>query len=115
LGRSNRRKKSKKSRVESDEGIIRVRLPEEGEVLGQVIQLLGAGLLLVRCTDNFVRQVMIPGRFRKRMWIRNSDVIALLPMYGLNEDEKGTLAYRYSNNEKKILFERELIPEEYIM
>lgn len=94
-----------------------MRLPrkQDGEVLGQVIQTLGGGLLLVRCLDGFTRQINIPGRYRKRMWVRLGDVIIIIPQYGLDEEGKGTLEHRYRKNGAQILFERGLIPEEYIL
>jgi len=115
MAKKNRRGKGKKNRTQSADGaVIRVRLPKEGEVLGQVIQLLGGGLLLTKCTDDKVRQVRIPGKFRKRMWTRTGDVIICLPEYGLHPETKGQLVHRYRKNETKILFQRGLIPEEYL-
>ncbi|MHA2168868.1 MAG: translation initiation factor eIF-1A [Candidatus Kariarchaeaceae archaeon] len=83
--------------------------------MGQVIQNLGGRLLLVRCVDGHTRQVSIPGRYRRRMWTRVGDVIITIPQYGLNPDNKGTLEHRYTKNESQMLYERELIPEEYIL
>lgn len=96
------------------EGPIRVRLPKEGEVLGQVIQTLGNRMLLVRCMDGVTRKVRISGKHRRRMWVRVGDVIALAPHYGMQED-KGTMVYRYQKRGAQILFERDLIPEEYLL
>lgn len=109
------RKKKKKDKNRTNTGeVIRVKLPNTGEILGQVIQLLGGGLLLTRCVDDKVRQVRIPGKFRKRMWTRTGDVIILMPEYGLHPDEKGTLVHRYRKNETNILYKQGLIPEEYL-
>ena len=92
-------------------------MPEEdkGEVLGQVIQTLGGGLLLVRCMDGFTRKINIPGKYRKRMWTRVGDVIIIIPQFGLHPEEKGDLEHRYRRNGALILYERGLIPEEYIL
>ena len=76
---------------------------------------MGGRFLLTRCTDDKTRQVMIPGKYRRRMWVRVGDVILLIPLYDLNPDEKGMLEFRYSANEAQQLFQRGLIPEEYIM
>ena len=97
----------------SGDEVIRVRLPKEGETLGQVIQLLGNRLLLVRCTDGVTRQVMISGKHKRRMWVNVGDVIALSVHWGMNE-EKGTMVHRYKSKGSKILHERGLIPEEYL-
>ncbi|MFV2016095.1 MAG: translation initiation factor 1A, partial [Candidatus Heimdallarchaeota archaeon] len=55
-------------------------------MLGQVIQNLGGRLLLVRCKDGKTRKVMIPGKYRRRMWVRLGDVIILIPQFGMDED-----------------------------
>ncbi|RLI70480.1 translation initiation factor IF-1A, partial [Candidatus Heimdallarchaeota archaeon] len=60
---------------------IRVRLPKEGEVLGIVTQILGADRIKVRCTDGKTRTVRIPGKHRKRLWIRQNDVVSVMPWY----------------------------------
>jgi hypothetical protein len=44
-----------------------------------------------------------------------SDVIILIPQYGLDPDNKGTLEHRYRKNGTQMLYERGLIPEEYIV
>ena len=49
------------------------------------------------------------------MWVRLGDVILLIPQFGMNEDGKGMLEFRYSKNEAKLLYERQLIPEEYLL
>lgn len=92
-----------------------MRLPEEGEVLGQVIQTLGNRMLLVRCTDGLTRKVRISGKHRRRMWVKTGDVIALMPHYGMSPDEKGTMTYRYRSKGARELYKRDLIPEEYIL
>ncbi len=115
MAKKNRRGKANKNRTQSADGeVIRVRLPQEGEVLGQVIQLLGGGLLLTKCVDGKVRQVRIPGKYRKRMWTRTGDVIICMPEYGLHPESKGELVHRFRKNETKILFQRGLIPEEFL-
>ncbi len=117
IARKNKTKNKKSKSKDQFGGVVRVRLPkeEDGEVLGQVVQTLGGGLLLVRCMDGKTRKINIPGKHRKRMWTRVGDVVIVIPQYGLNEDERGTLEHRYRKNEANDLFKRGLIPEEYIM
>ncbi len=111
-----KKKKTNKPRSVSEDGeVLRVRLPEEGEVLGQVVQILGGGILLVRCLDNNTRKVRIPGKFRKRMWTRVGDIVAVMPEYGMREDEWGTLTYRYRNNEAIWLEKNGYIPSEFLL
>lgn len=99
----------------NEEGTVRVRLPEEGEVLGQVIQMLGNRILSVRCVDGYTRKVRISGKHRRRMWVNLGDVIALMPDYGMDEEAWGTMTFRYKSKGAKKLYERNLIPEEYLL
>tara|TARA_B100000287_G_scaffold135827_1_gene127808 strand:+ start:1922 stop:2278 length:357 start_codon:yes stop_codon:yes gene_type:complete len=101
--------------MSEEEGTIRVRLPEEGEVLGQVIQMLGNRILSVRCTDGYTRKVRISGKHRRRMWVNLGDVITLLPDYGMDEEQWGTMTHRYKAKGSKLLYQRKLIPEEYLL
>ncbi len=111
-----RKKKSVHVRTPSgEEGVLRVRLPEEGEVLGQVVQILGGGILLVRCLDGQTRKVRIPGKYRKRMWTRVGDIVSVMPEYGMREEEWGTLAHRYKNNEATWLEKNGYIPKEFLL
>lgn len=84
---------------EENTEFIRVRLPKQGEVLGIVTQILGADRIMVRCTDGKSRIVRIPGKYRKRLWCRQNDVVAILPWYGLQEDTRADLVYRYNRNQ----------------
>jgi len=85
---------------------IRVRLPKEGEVLGIVTQILGADRIKVRCTDGKSRIVRIPGKHRKRLWCRQNDVVSVMPWYGLQEDTRADLVYRYNRNQANWLEEK---------
>ena len=85
---------------------IRVRLPKTGEVLGIIIQILGADRLKVRCTDGLTRVVRIPGKHRKRLWCRQNDVVSVMPWYGLQEDTRADLVYRYNRNAANWLEEK---------
>ena len=82
---------------------IRVRLPKEGEVLGVVTQILGADRLKVRCTDGHTRVVRIPGKYRKRLWTRQNDIVSVMPWYDLQEDTRADLVYRYRRNQAEWL------------
>ena len=80
---------------------IRVRLPKQGEVLGIVTQILGADRLQVRCTDGHTRVVVIPGKFRKRLWTRQNDIVSVMPWYDFETqvNTRAYLCYRYNRNQ----------------
>ncbi len=78
------------------EEFTRVRLPQKSanEILGTVESLLGANKLRVRCMDGVVRLTRIPGKIKKRIWIREGDVIIIVPWSFQNE--KADIIWKYS-------------------
>ncbi|MBE0521782.1 MAG: translation initiation factor eIF-1A [Candidatus Methanoperedenaceae archaeon] len=78
-----------------EEEVTRVRLPRkhEGEVLATVESLLGANKLRVRCMDGVVRLARIPGKIKKRVWIREGDVIIVVPWDF--QDDKADVIWKY--------------------
>jgi len=108
-------KRTDSSWVTADSDTIRAQLPKEGEFFGIVIQMLGASILLVKCLDGFTRQIRIPGKYRKRMWCRVGDVVIIMPLYGMNPDEKGELVHRFRKNEVRWLINNKHIPEEFVL
>ncbi len=85
---------------------------EEGTMLCVVRRNLGGGFLEVFCTDGEIYKAWIPGRMRRRMWMREGDIILFLP-WG-TRDMKGEVVYRYARDEVKKLMEAGLITEEFI-
>ena len=78
-----------------EEEIIRVRTPERGELLGIVLSLLGGGRMEVKCDDGHTRICRIPGRMRRRMWVRVNDVILVKP-WDVQSDERADIIWKYS-------------------
>lgn len=78
------------------EEFTRVRLPQKkaGEVLGTVESLLGANKLRVRCMDGVVRLTRIPGKMKKSTWIREGDVVIVVPWSF--QTEKADIIWKYS-------------------
>ena len=74
----------------------RVRIPRksDNEVLGIVESILGANKLRVRCMDGVVRLTRIPGKFKNRLWIRDGDVIIVIPWSFQNE--KADFSWKYT-------------------
>ena len=83
--------------VENDEKeeITRTRIPKKNEVLGFVEMMLGAGKLRVICEDGKTRICRIPGRLRKRVWIRVNDVVLVQP-WKVQSDERGDVIHKYT-------------------
>src|SRR3989339_2240859 len=74
--------------------VIRVRLPQRQEVLGIVQQRLGGSRMRVLCLDGKERICRIPGRLRRELWVRESDVVIVEP-WELGGDGKGDIVFKY--------------------
>ncbi|HHE36288.1 MAG TPA: translation initiation factor eIF-1A [Candidatus Woesearchaeota archaeon] len=78
----------------TDEDVVRVRLPRGEEVLGILDRRLGGSRCEVRCLDGKTRICRIPGRLRRRLWVREGDILLVEPWeYG--GDAKGDIIYKY--------------------
>lgn len=85
-------------RKQEDYGPIRVRTPREGEVLGMVEEMLGAGRFRVRCKDGKTRMCRVSGKFKRRQWIRPGDFVLVKP-WEVQEDERGDVIWKYRRAE----------------
>ncbi len=78
-----------------EEEIVRVRVPRGQEMLGTVIEMLGASRFRVDCNDGKERVCRIPGRFKRRVWVKPGNVVLLKP-WDVQADERGDIIWRYS-------------------
>jgi len=74
--------------------IMRVRLPRGNESIGLVENRLGQGRLRVSCFDGKARVCRIPGRLKRRLWVREGDIVLVQP-WEFGGDEKGDVIYKY--------------------
>lgn len=75
----------------------RTRNPRKGQFLGVVLQRLGGNRMSVKCTDQKIRNCRVPGRFKRRFWIREGDAVIIEPWP--DDNDKGDIVYQYSKNE----------------
>lgn len=80
------------------EEVFRVRMPHGKEIFGVVEAMLGTNKLQVRCQDNRLRICRIPGRMRKRIWMKENDVVIVEP-WSIQGDKRGDVIWRYSPTE----------------
>jgi len=85
----------RKDFFEGNAGLSWLYMPKrnELEMFGLVTQLLGAEQLKVFCEDGIERTVRIPGRMKKKIWIRQNDVI-VVKLWEI-EKTKGDAVWRY--------------------
>ncbi len=89
---------SKESESEPEQiAPTRVKLPRQGEVIGIVIQRLGGNRMSIKSTDNKTRNCRVPGRFKRRFWLREGHYVIILPWK--DDDEKADIIYQYRPNE----------------
>ena len=96
----------------SGEGYVRVRLPNhrKGEIFAIADQLLGGSRIKCVCADGKARMARIPGKLRKRMWIREGDLLVIAPWEF--QDEKADVKWRYTKTQAVSLSKKGLIPKE---
>ena len=96
--------------VEGGEEVGRLPLPrrDRGEVFGVASQLLGAARIRVMCEDNVSRMGRITGKMKKKMWIREGDLLVVRP-WGFQEG-KADILFRYSRTQSQYLARRNLLP-----
>jgi translation initiation factor 1A len=96
--------------VEGGEEVGRLPLPRRnrGEIFGVANQLLGAARIRVMCEDSVSRMGRITGKMKKKMWIREGDLLILRP-WGFQEG-KADILFRYSRTQSQYLARRNLLP-----
>ncbi len=112
-GAKGKKRKGKKGSAAAAEtpDYVRVRLPNKknGEIFGIADQLLGASRIRVMCADGKSRMGRIPGKMKKRMWIREGDLIILKPWSF--QDEKADVVWRYTKTQASYLSRKRMIPD----
>jgi translation initiation factor 1A len=68
-------------------------LPHQGELLGRVVKLVGGDNIIVKCTDRKVRTCRIRGKIKRRMWIRDNDLVLVAPWDF--QSDKADIIWRY--------------------
>ncbi len=74
--------------------VVRVRTPRDKEVLGVIESRLGFGKMNVICTDKKIRICRVPGKYRRRIWVREGEIVLVLP-WQFEGERKGDIIYKY--------------------
>ena len=69
-----------KRQVKNESALKEIRLPEEGEMFGRVIKMMGGENVMVKCGDNVARRGRIRGKLKRRVWIRDNDIVIIAPL-----------------------------------
>jgi len=85
----------RKGNAQQEDEVSRIRIPRQPEVLGVVEMMVGGDKMKVKCDDGNLRICRIPGRLRKRVWIRAGDLVLVEP-WSAQSDERGDIIFRYT-------------------
>tara|TARA_B100000614_G_C14529655_1_gene486005 strand:+ start:1337 stop:1744 length:408 start_codon:yes stop_codon:yes gene_type:complete len=102
--------KNKKSNTEPTEN-IRVTLPykPKGEMFAVAETFQGGSRLQLICEDGKRRMGRIPGKLRRRMWVRENDLLIVVPWSF--QDSKADVKFRYTPTQTSNLKRNGKIPE----
>ena len=76
-----------------NEAALKEFVADEGEMFGRVIKLVGGDNVIVKCNDGKVQLVRIRGKIKRRMWIRENDLVLLAPWDF--QSDKADIIWRY--------------------
>jgi len=85
-----------KKKVISEEELSEMVYPTENDVLGVAVKLLGFDRVLVKCQDGHERLCRIRGKMKRRVWIREGDVVLVSP-WDFQSDKRGDIIWRYTH------------------
>ncbi|MCH7568343.1 MAG: translation initiation factor eIF-1A [Nanoarchaeota archaeon] len=91
------KEESKSAELDKKETIeisTRVRMPKGKEIIGIIVLRLGGNRMDVKTTDGKTRNCRVPGRYRRRLWLRPKDIILIVPWE--YDDKKGDVIYKYN-------------------
>ena len=89
-----KKKELQKKQEELETEVSRVKLPRNNQSFGIVDQRLGASRMRVRCLDEKTRVCRIPGRLKRKLWVREGDLVLVEP-WEMGGDEKGDIIFKY--------------------
>jgi len=101
-----------KRKVLNESALKQIRLPEEGELLGRVLKLLGSDQVMVKCTDDITRRGRIRGKLKRRVWIRDNDIVIIAP-WEFGQAERGDILWRYTLPQTDWLKQNAHIPKDF--
>ena len=88
------KKKEEHARAEQEQlEISRIKLPRDPEVFAILEQRLGGSRMYVRCIDGKKRICRIPGRLKRKLWVRENDIVIVEPWE--YDKDKGDIVFKY--------------------
>lgn len=101
-----------KRKVLNESQLREIKLPQEGELLGRVVKLLGSDHIMVKCTDGKTRMGRIRGKLKRKIWIRDNDIVILAP-WDFKQDERGDIIWRFTLSQMDWLKSNGHLPKDF--
>ncbi len=100
---------------DASDGKIRVKMPNKkvNEMFALAQQLLGGRRVTVLCEDGETRMARIPGKMRRRQWVREGDLIIIWPWDF--QDSKADVKHRYTKTQAMYLSRKGVLPDDVDM
>lgn len=84
-----------KRQVKNESALKEIRLPEEGELFGRVLKMMGGENVMIKCDDNVTRRGRIRGKLKRRVWIRDNDIVIIAP-WDFKDQDRGDIVWRFT-------------------
>lgn len=93
-------------------GKIRVKMPNRkiNEMFALAEQILGGRRVSILCEDGETRLARIPGKMRRRQWVREGDLIIVWPWDF--QDSKADVKHRYTKTQAMYLSRKGVLPDD---
>ncbi|RLG14043.1 MAG: translation initiation factor IF-1A [Candidatus Nanohalarchaeota archaeon] len=82
--------------------ISRVRFPKKEELFGMIETRLGFGRMNIICADGKTRIGVVPGKYKRRLWLREGDIVIILP-WEYEGDKKCNVLFKYRKSHVEFL------------
>ncbi len=95
---------------QQEEELRRTPSPRGNQILGICEQRVGGSRMRVRCMDGKTRICRIPGRLKRKLWVRDNDILLIEPWEN-GGDEKGDVIFKYKPMQVELLRRKGLLKE----
>lgn len=95
---------------QQEEEIRRTPAPRGNQILGICEQRVGGSRMRVRCMDGKTRICRIPVRLKRKLWVRDNDILLIEPWEN-GGDEKGDVIFKYKPIQVELLRRKGLLKE----
>jgi len=92
---------------QEEQAPTRVRMPRGKELIGIIVQRLGGNRMEVIASDGKTRNCRVPGRYRRRLWLRPRDAVIIVPWE--DDDNKGDVIFKYHKGQRNQLKKRGIL------